>query len=36
MDWGESFVNAILAGTGPVAIAYAISALGLNLQFGYT
>lgn len=36
MDWGESFINAILAGTGPVAIAYAISALGLNLQFGYT
>src|SRR5690606_38465522 len=36
MDWGAAFVNGIITATGPVAIAYAISAVGLNLQFGYT
>lgn len=36
MDWSSMFVNALLAATGPAAIAYAISGLGLNLQFGYT
>ena len=36
MDWGSTFANATLAATGPVAISYVISALGLNLQFGYT
>lgn len=36
MNWSSMLVNAVLAATGPVTIAYAVSALGLNLQFGYT
>lgn len=36
MDWGATVINGLLAATGPTAIAYAISAVGLNLQFGYT
>lgn len=36
MDWSAAFATAFTAATGPTAIAYAISALGLNLQFGYT
>lgn len=36
MDWGEIFVDACVAAVGPVAAAYALAAIGLNLQFGYT
>lgn len=35
MDWGSVFIDGILATIGPVTAAYAISAIGLNLQFGY-
>jgi branched-chain amino acid transport system permease protein len=35
MDWGQVFIDGILAVLGPVTAAYAISAIGLNLQFGY-
>lgn len=36
MDWGEIFIDASVAAVGPVAAAYALAAIGLNLQFGYT
>lgn len=36
MDWGGIFVDAGVAAVGPVAAAYALAAIGLNLQFGYT
>ena len=35
MNWGEILVDALTASIGPVAAAYALAALGLNLQFGY-
>lgn len=35
MDWVEIFTDASVAAVGPVAAAYALAALGLNLQFGY-
>ena len=35
MDWGSVFIDGVLATIGPVTAAYAISAIGLNLQFGY-
>ena len=35
MDWGSVFIDGIRATIGPVTAAYAISAIGLNLQFGY-
>lgn len=35
MNWGDILVNAVIAATGPTAVAYVISGLGLNLQFGY-
>jgi branched-chain amino acid transport system permease protein len=36
MDWAEILVDAATASIGPVAAAYALAAIGLNLQFGYT
>ncbi len=36
MDFGGILIDALRASIGPVAAAYAISAIGLNLQFGYT
>jgi neutral amino acid transport system permease protein len=36
MDWGEIFIDASVAAVGPVAAAYALAGIGLNLQFGYT
>jgi neutral amino acid transport system permease protein len=36
MDWVEIFTDAAVASIGPVAAAYALAAIGLNLQFGYT
>ena len=36
MDIGGIFIDALRAAIGPVAAAYAVSAIGLNLQFGYT
>lgn len=36
MDWGEIFIDASVAAIGPVAAAYALAAIGLNVQFGYT
>jgi neutral amino acid transport system permease protein len=36
MDFSAALIAGLAAATGPVAIAYAISALGLNLQFGFT
>lgn len=35
MDWAEILTDASVAAVGPVAAAYALAALGLNLQFGY-
>jgi neutral amino acid transport system permease protein len=35
MDWGSVLIDGILATIGPITAAYAISAIGLNLQFGY-
>jgi branched-chain amino acid transport system permease protein len=35
MDWIEVFASGVLAMIGPLTAAYAISAIGLNLQFGY-
>ncbi len=35
MDWADIFVAGVLAMIGPLTAAYAISAIGLNLQFGY-
>lgn len=36
MDWGQAFSNGLIAAVGPIAAAYTISTVGLNLQFGYT
>jgi branched-chain amino acid transport system permease protein len=36
MDWDASFFSALRAAVGPVAAAYALAAIGLNLQFGFT
>jgi branched-chain amino acid transport system permease protein len=36
MDWADIFFDGVVAAVGPVAAAYALSAIGLNLQFGYT
>ncbi|MCP4226284.1 MAG: branched-chain amino acid ABC transporter permease [Actinomycetia bacterium] len=36
MDWSGIFINAGRAAIGVPAAAYALSAIGLNLQFGYT
>ena len=36
MDWSELLLDAGTAAIGPVAAAYALAAIGLNLQFGYT
>ena len=36
MDWGRVFAEAIRAAIGVPAAAYALSAIGLNLQFGFT
>ena len=35
MDWIGITVAALRASVGPVAVAYALAGLGLNLQFGY-
>ena len=35
MDWIDITVAALRASVGPVAVAYALAGLGLNLQFGY-
>ena len=36
MDWSQIIQNTILAALGVDAIYFAIAALGLNVQFGYT
>ena len=36
MNWSEIFFDAATAAVGPVAAAYALAAIGLNIQFGYT
>lgn len=36
MDWAKIFIDAARAAVGVPAAAYALSAMGLNLQFGYT
>lgn len=36
MDWSEIVFSALRTAVGPVAAAYALAAIGLNLQFGYT
>jgi branched-chain amino acid transport system permease protein len=36
MDWGQVLVSGILAMVGPITAGYALSAIGLNLQFGYS
>ncbi len=36
MDWTEVFLSSVRSAVGPVAAAYALAAVGLNLQFGYT
>jgi neutral amino acid transport system permease protein len=35
MNWADIFFDGVLAALGPVGAAYALSAIGLNLQFGY-
>lgn len=36
MAWSEVLIDAMVASIGPVAAAYALAAIGLNMQFGYT
>lgn len=36
MAWSEILIDALVASIGPVAAAYALASIGLNLQFGYT
>ena len=36
MDWNQIFQNTVRAAVGVDAIYFAIAALGLNIQFGYT
>jgi neutral amino acid transport system permease protein len=35
MAWSEVLIDALVASIGPVAAAYALASIGLNLQFGY-
>ncbi len=35
MDWSSVLIDGLLATIGPITAAYAVSAIGLNLQFGY-
>jgi len=35
MAWSEVLIDALVASVGPVAAAYALAAIGLNIQFGY-
>lgn len=35
MNWSEILIDATVAAVGPIAAAYALAAIGLNLQFGY-
>src|ERR1700756_3192700 len=36
MDWGRIFSDGVRSGLGINAAVYALAAVGLNLQFGYT
>ncbi|MFZ9333288.1 MAG: ABC transporter permease subunit, partial [Ilumatobacteraceae bacterium] len=36
MDWNQIFQNTVRAAVGVDAIYFAIAAIGLNVQFGYT
>jgi len=36
MDWGSVFSQALQSGLGPTAVVYALAAIGLNVNFGYT
>ena len=36
MDWFDVFGNSLRSALGPLAAAYALATIGLNLQFGYT
>ena len=36
MDWGSIFTGSIQQGLGPTAVIYALAAIGLNVNFGYT
>ena len=36
MDWGNVFSQAITQGIGIQAVIFALAAIGLNVQFGYT
>lgn len=36
MDWSELLFSALRTAVGPVAAGYALAAIGLNLQFGFT
>lgn len=36
MDWGTVFSQALQSGLGPTAVVYALAAIGLNVNFGYT
>ncbi len=36
MDWAEILIDSATASIGPVAAAYALAAIGLNLQFGFS
>lgn len=36
MDWGSIITNSIQAALGPLAVYYALLAMGLNFHFGYT
>ena len=36
MDWGTIFSSALTQAFGPGVIVYALAAIGLNIQFGYT
>lgn len=35
MAWSDVLIDALVASVGPVAAAYALAAIGLNIQFGY-
>ncbi len=36
MDWGNIMSQALQQGLGPTAVVYALAAIGLNINFGYT
>lgn len=36
MDWGSVVSQALQSGLGPTAVVYALAAIGLNVNFGYT